>query len=127
MDDRERRLAVHDMQPKISLPEVAQLPAQADQPADELYRLWQIGRPPDLKAFLASREPLSPADLAAVIRVDQRCRWQTGQCIPAESYLANFPKLLDDRESALDFIYGELLLCEQQGAAPGLEEFVAGF
>jgi WD40 repeat protein len=95
--------------------------------ADELYRLWQAGPPPDLDTFIAQFEPLSPPELAAVMRVDQRCRWGIDQRIPAEDYLAQYPSLLDDRESTLDFIYGELLLREQHGEFPDSEDFVARF
>src|SRR5205807_1634582 len=80
-----------------------------------------------LDAFLAQAEPLSPSELAAVLRVDQRRRWELGERIPAERYLERFPKLLADQDSALDFIYSELLLREKQGEHPDLEGFLARF
>src|SRR5438270_14075149 len=96
-------------------PDRPRTPAQVRDPADELYRMWQAGPAPDLDEFLAAAGPLSSVELVAVTRVDQRCRWAIGQPIPAERYLARYPKLLDAEESALDFIYGELLLREQHG------------
>src|SRR5262249_1301191 len=96
-------------------------------PADELYRLWQMGAPPELDAYLAASGPISPGELAAGLSVDQRCRWAIGQSVPAERYLAQYPKLLDAEESAIDFIYGELLLRERHGERPGIDEFVARF
>src|SRR6516165_1805580 len=59
----------------------SQTPAQVLVPADELSRLWQSGETPDLEVFLAQSEPLAPAELAAVLRVDQRQRWELGQQI----------------------------------------------
>jgi serine/threonine-protein kinase len=105
----------------------SQTPAQVLVPADELSRLWQSGETPDLEVFLAQSEPLAPAELAAVLRVDQRQRWELGQQIPAERYLDQYPKLLEDRESTLDLIYAELLLREKHGEHPRLEEFLARF
>jgi serine/threonine-protein kinase len=96
-------------------------------PADELSRLWHAGLSPDLDAFLAQAEPLSPAELAAVLRVDRRRRWERGERIPAECYLERFPKLSEDPESALDFIYSELLLREKQGEHPDLDGFLSRF
>src|SRR5580765_2504632 len=125
MQVRERPRAMRDTQSETLPPDTPQPPAQILDPADTLYRLWQTGLPPDLDSFIAQSAPFSPSELAAVMRVDQRCQWEKGQRIPAESYLARYPRLLDDRENALDFIYGELLLREQHGETPGLDEFVS--
>jgi hypothetical protein len=43
-----------------------------------LLRLWQQGGTPDVAAFLAAVGSLSATELAAVLRVDQRQRWQPG-------------------------------------------------
>src|SRR5262245_46295889 len=96
-------------------------------PAARLLRLWQAEEYPDLDRFLAEAGSLSPADFAAVLRVDQRYRWETGERTSAEHYLARYPKLLDDPESGLDFVYAELLLREQHGEDCGLETFVRRF
>jgi serine/threonine protein kinase len=108
-------------------PVPSQPPAQVLVPAEELSRMWRTGPPPDLAAFLAQSEPMSSSQLAAVLRVDQRRRWELGQQIPAERYLDQYPKLLEDRESTLDFVYAELLLREKHGEHPRLEEFLARF
>jgi serine/threonine-protein kinase len=114
--------------PSQTLPlDPAHRPAAVLPPAEELSRLWRSGSPPDLDAFLGQSGPLSYSDLAAVLRVDQRRRWELGQHIPAEHYLGRFPKLMEDRECALDFIYSELLLREKHGEHPGLEGFLARF
>ena len=107
-------------------------PARAGQeatesPAARLLRLWQDGSAPDLDAFLAGSGNLSPVQLAAVLRVDQRERWRLGQYIPAETYLHRCPRLRDDEEGATDLVYGEYLLREKRGAAPVVEEFLWRF
>src|SRR5262245_42504612 len=82
----------------------------AARPAARLLRLWQDGSAPNLDAFLAESGDLSPAQLAAVVRVDQRERWRLGQHIPAESYLDRYPRLREDAEGTVDLVYGEFLL-----------------
>src|SRR5262245_10291156 len=96
-------------------------------PAAEFDRLWQGGPAPDLPAFLARAGILSPAELAAVVCVDQRARWDRGERILAEQYLADYPLLQDDPESCADIIYAELLLREQQGQQPTADEFAGRF
>jgi tetratricopeptide (TPR) repeat protein/tRNA A-37 threonylcarbamoyl transferase component Bud32 len=83
--------------------------------AHRLWRLWQEGQQPDLAGFLAGVGPLAPLDLVAVLRVDQRQRWLAGQRVPAEHYLEAFPAAAADEEAALDLVYAELLLRQQQG------------
>jgi WD40 repeat protein/Tfp pilus assembly protein PilF len=92
-----------------------------------LYDRWQSGDSPDVHAFVAGCGILSPPELVAVLRVDQRARWEIGEPIPAETYFHEYPRLLDDPASALDLIYSELLLREQSGEPARLEEFAARF
>jgi len=78
-------------------------------------------------AFLAQAGPLPPDQLAAVLRVDQRERWQTGEGVRAESYLHQFPAVQADPEHAVDLVYNEFLLREKQGERPALEEYLGRF
>jgi hypothetical protein len=64
---------------------------RVEDPAERLQRLWDEGRPPDVDAFLAQAGPLSPAQAAVVLRVDQRGRWRAGEPVPAEAYLRRHP------------------------------------
>src|SRR5262245_40388485 len=96
-------------------------------PAARILRLWQTEEYPDLDRFLAEAAPLSPAEFADVLRVDQRYRWESGERTSAEHYLTRYPNLLDDPESAVDFVYAELLLREQHGEDYELETFVRRF
>ena len=81
-------------------------------PVRRYLRLWQDGDRPDLEAFLEHEEDLEPAELAAVLRADQRNRWRAGDPVPAEWYLERFPAVSDDPELALDLIHNEFLLRE---------------
>ncbi len=93
----------------------------------QLCRIWQQGRRPDLAEVLASAGPLSPLDLAAVLRVDQRQRWLIGQRIPAEQYLQAYPAVATDQEAALDLVSAELRLREELGEAVAHEAFFQRF
>jgi serine/threonine-protein kinase len=95
--------------------------------AGELLRLWAQGGAPDVDAFLAGAGPLSAAEVAAALRVDQRQRWQAGRGVPAEQYLARHPALRADPEAALDLIFHEFLLRERAGERPGKEEYLKRF
>jgi serine/threonine protein kinase len=98
-------------------------PAPAEGAAERLRRRWQQGGRPDLGAFLAEAGPLPPAELAAVLRVDQRQRWQMGERVSAEDYLRRHPAVAADPEAAVDLVYGEFLLREGLGERPTAEEY----
>ncbi len=87
-------------------------------PAEQLFRLWQHGERVDLDTFLGTAGQLSAGELAAVLRVDQRQRWQAGERILAESYFERYPDLRTDAEAAVDVIFQEFLLRQQLGECP---------
>ena len=95
--------------------------------ARRLWGLWQQGGRPDLAAFLAGADPLGPLDLAAVVRVDQRQRWLTGEHRPAEHYLRLYSILAADEEAALDLVYAEYLLRREQGEEVATDDFCGAF
>jgi serine/threonine protein kinase len=95
--------------------------------AEQLERLWRQGERPDVDVFLAQAGPVSPAELGRVLRVDQRLRWQAGQCVSTEEYLRRYPALKADLEVVLDLIFYEFLLRERAGERPGAEEYVGRF
>jgi tetratricopeptide (TPR) repeat protein len=74
---------------------------------------------------------LEPADLEGLSREellerlcnDQVKRWHAGQRVPAEAYLALYPRLESDGEAAFELIYGEYLLREELGESPQADEF----
>ena len=98
-----------------------------DNPAEQLQRLWQHGQRPDVDEFLTRAGTLAAAQIAAVLRVDQRQRWQAGQRVRAEEYLQRYAILEADPESALDLIFNEFLLREKRGEAPRVEEYLDRF
>jgi serine/threonine protein kinase len=63
----------------------------------------------------------------AVLRADQEARWQAGERVSAEAYLAMHPALLLDLEKGLELVYGEFLLRESLGQTPTLDEYLRRF
>jgi serine/threonine protein kinase/tetratricopeptide (TPR) repeat protein len=96
-------------------------------PAGRLWQLWRQGQRPDVRRFLAEAGPLGPRQTAAVLRVDQRQRWQAGERVPAESYLREYGTVAGDPEAALDVVYGEFLVREDLGERPAAAEYLARF
>jgi tRNA A-37 threonylcarbamoyl transferase component Bud32 len=96
-------------------------------PAAQLERMWREGERPDVDAFLVNMASLPPTNLARVLRVDQRYRWQGSERVPAEDYLKRHPALNVDPEAVLDLIFHEFLLRERAGERPGTEEYLGRF
>jgi tetratricopeptide (TPR) repeat protein/predicted Ser/Thr protein kinase len=82
--------------------------------------VWRRGRPgPEL----GDLSGLSRDELLDRLCDDQVRRWNAGQRVPAEAYLAQHPTLQDESEAAFELIYGEYLLREERGESPTPEEF----
>jgi eukaryotic-like serine/threonine-protein kinase len=64
---------------------------------------------------------------ATWLRADQRERWLRGDRVPVEAYLEREPALQDDPEGVLDLIYSEVVLREEAGDAPRLDEYLERF
>src|SRR3954470_19536886 len=62
--------------------------------------------------------------LVTDVRARQQAHWQAGERVLLESLLAGRPELAPDRESLLHLIYAEVLLREEYGERPGVEEYV---
>lgn len=69
----------------------------------------------------------TPPELLACARESQFLRWQRGEPIWVEALLAEYLTLADDANAVLDMIYSEILLREEFGDAPDLEEYVRRF
>jgi hypothetical protein len=95
--------------------------------AERYSGLWESGQAPDLDFFLEKTQPISPADLAAILRVDQRERWRLGTPVPAEDYLTRYPAATESPDAALDLIYGEFLLRERRGEEMHVDSFLKRF
>src|SRR5262249_27836811 len=67
--------------------------------------------------------PRPQPDRATRLLEEQRARWERGERVRPEDYLAADPSL--PTELVLDLAYQEVLLRQQQGESPSLSEFVA--
>jgi WD40 repeat protein/tRNA A-37 threonylcarbamoyl transferase component Bud32 len=72
-------------------------------------------------------EQHTPAQLVEVVRADRRARWQRGERVPAEEYLARYPALQADVTCAVELVYHEVLLREELGEAPQVGEYLQRF
>jgi serine/threonine-protein kinase len=98
-------------------------------PNQLLDDLWERGARPAVRSFLAVWEgrALSLEELLAVLRVDQRRRWLSGQRVDVASYLADSPCLQDDPEALFELIYNEVLIREELGERPDPRDYAASF
>jgi eukaryotic-like serine/threonine-protein kinase len=59
--------------------------------------------------------------------LNQRRRWHESEPVWVEAYLEQQPALRADAEAVLDLIYNEIVLREERGEQPGLEEYLRRF
>jgi serine/threonine-protein kinase len=102
---------------------------QGPDPAPDvlLDDLWERGTPVDVRTFLAPWRDrnLALRELVAVLRVDQRRRWLSGQRVDLTGYRRDFPELDDDSESFFELVYNELLIREELGERPDPDDYAA--
>ncbi len=96
-------------------------------PARRMWSLWRQGQQPRVADFLEQAGVRDPEEIVMALRVDQAERRRLGQWVPAEDYLDAFPAVRDHAASAIDLIFAEYLLREEQGERPPLEEFLRRF
>jgi tetratricopeptide (TPR) repeat protein/tRNA A-37 threonylcarbamoyl transferase component Bud32 len=65
--------------------------------------------------------------MLALLMAYQRRAWRRGARTPVEACLAQQPGLRDDPEAVLDLIYQEVVLREQAGESPRLDEYLGRF
>jgi serine/threonine-protein kinase len=74
------------------------------------------------------RTPVQPSNsVLALLLADQQERWGRGERVLVESYLDKWPMFRTDEDKALDLIYHEFLLREQNGDAPTPAEYERRF
>jgi hypothetical protein len=83
--------------------------------------------PPTLAHLPGQWARLSPPARRALLRADQRLRWQRNRPLPVEDYLAALPELAGDADALLDLIHNEHLLRLERGEAPDVAEYQARF
>ncbi|HEV3165676.1 MAG TPA: serine/threonine-protein kinase, partial [Isosphaeraceae bacterium] len=96
-------------------------------PESILEQLWQGGCPPSIPSFVATFGLLDTERLLAVLRVDQRKRWEQGQRVDVRAYIREFPALADSAESLFELVYHEWLIRERLGESLSPDEYVAAF
>jgi tetratricopeptide (TPR) repeat protein len=64
---------------------------------------------------------------ARLLCADQRQRWLKGDRVRVENYLAEHPGLQADDEGLLDLIYNEIVLRQEHGDPPQLDEYLRQF
>jgi serine/threonine protein kinase len=72
-------------------------------------------------------EELNSLELIAFLRREQQRSWRSGERVSAEAYLQRHPQLQADAEAALELIYNEIMIRQQLGEAPRLEEYQQRF
>jgi hypothetical protein len=85
------------------------------------------GESPGLSSFLARVSNLPAPERREAFYADQSRRWQRGECVPAETYLARDPGFAGEFEAAMELVDREFLLREQRGESPRAEEFMRRF
>src|SRR5262245_38838549 len=68
-----------------------------------------------------------PTPGAAELCADQVRRWEAGERLTVEDYLALHSGLAADADGVLDLIYNEVLLREASGQRPTCEEYIVRF
>jgi WD40 repeat protein/serine/threonine protein kinase len=107
--------------------EVTATLAAGSDPVRQYLEQWRHGTTPSWTQFLDEAGNLSPQQVVAVLRIDQRQRWQSGQPLRVEDYLQALPTLKAEHEAVLDLIYNEFVLREEAGQTPTLEEYQQRF
>jgi tetratricopeptide (TPR) repeat protein len=69
-------------------------------------------------------EPTSVMELVQALCAEQRRRWQQGDRVSAGDYLEQHRTIREEAERAVELIYNEVLLREQAGETPRLEEYL---
>jgi WD40 repeat protein len=76
----------------------------------------------------AMEKPLSsPEPAVLTLLLNQQSRWRRGEDMPVEAYLAQQPPLCGNDEAVLELILNEMLLRQERGEAPSLEEYQRRF
>lgn len=96
-------------------------------PAQRLENLWRQGQRPDVLAFLSKQENLIPAQIVAVLCVDQQQRWHVGERILAETYLEMHPALTAAWADAFELVRGEFRILQELGENPTIQDFSRRF
>jgi serine/threonine protein kinase len=96
-------------------------------PAQQLEDLWRHGAQPDVQEFIRRQEIHTPAQLVAVLCVDQWQRWHAGQRIPAEKYFETHPALAAAWADSFELVSAEFRIRQELGENPTIQEYLTRF
>ena len=91
--------------------------------SDNSSLISRMPRPNDEPARDAGRR----RQLLGLMLKHQRQAWRRGERAPVETYLAQQPELKADAQAVLDLIYNEIVLREEAGESPQLEDYLPRF
>jgi tetratricopeptide (TPR) repeat protein/tRNA A-37 threonylcarbamoyl transferase component Bud32 len=72
-------------------------------------------------------ETQSDGTILDLMLMHQRQAWRQGEYAHVETYLAQQPELKGDTQAVLDLIYNEIVLREEAGESPQLEDYLGRF
>jgi serine/threonine protein kinase len=113
----------------MSLSRIAVSPVAGSRlgPAQQLEDLWRHGAQPDVQDFVRRQEIHAPAQLVAVLCVDQWQRWHAGQRISAEKYFEMHPALAAAWADSFELVSAEFRIRQELGENPTIQEYLTRF
>src|SRR5262245_38109569 len=63
----------------------------------------------------------------SMMLIEQRERWERGDCVPVERLIEERPSLRGNAEAVLELLYQEMLLSEERGEEPRLDDYLRRF
>src|SRR5260221_4830520 len=82
---------------------------------------------PEIDRTQRAEPPSAGDDFAAMLRGDQRLRWQQGSRVPVEAYFEHYPELPNRPMALRELVLGEIHLRREMGDSLDLSDFVRRF
>lgn len=94
----------------------------------QFEQLWESAdHPPNVFTFLRDHKNPEAAHILKVLLADQKFRWQSGDPLKVEDYLAELPEVKSDDESRLKLLLGEFGNRSELGQKPSIDEYRSRF
>lgn len=84
---------------------------------------WRKGEPNLEKYWAESACDKTISVLAALVKVDMRCRYERGKRPTVAEYIELYPDLCEHSDRVISLVYEEFCLCEEQGEHPDPDQF----
>ncbi len=105
-----------------SVHEVEEL-ERAERAVRDFEDQWRRGEPDLSKHWAESDCDKTVSVLAALVKVDLRCRYERGERPTVADYFERYPDLCEHSDRVISLVYEEFCLCEEQGEQPNPEQF----